>query len=183
VNEIWKDIVVFEGKYQISNLGRVKSLSRKVWGGKVYYTIPERILKYGDDTHGYYRVVLTNNNVKRDVKVHRLVAETFIHNPESKPCVNHLNGIPHDNSIDNLEWCTHRENNMHALETGLRKTKPIGMYDLTINFICEFSSIAEAVRYLRTNGYPKAANSNIIKNCKGEREKAYNHKWRMIENV
>lgn len=108
MEEIWKDIKGYEGKYQISNLGRVKSLN--------YNT---KILKYNSDGHGYLKVILYKNNKRKSHRVHRLVAEAFIPNLEDKNQVNHINGNKQDNRAFNLEWCTAKENVQHSLNTGL----------------------------------------------------------------
>ena len=110
--EIWKDIKDFEGKYQISNLGRVKSLARA--------RRPEdTIMKLSLDK-GYHRVNLINHQFKKKrFNVHRLVALAFLPNPENKSEVNHKNAIKIDNRAINLEWMTRKENQNHAKEAGL----------------------------------------------------------------
>ena len=109
--EIWKDIAGYEGDYQVSNLGRVKSLYKG-----------ERILKPKRHTGGYLQTALYRNS-KADYRfIHRLVAEAFISNPENKPTVNHLDGDKTNNRTDNLEWSTQHENNQHAVTTGLVKS-------------------------------------------------------------
>ena len=82
--EIWKNIKGYEGCYQVSNMGRIKSLSRKVWNGKTYFWTNERILRPGIDRDGYFLVNLSKNGKAKTEKVHRLVAKTFIPNPEKK---------------------------------------------------------------------------------------------------
>lgn len=118
--EIWKPIKDWEFLYEVSNLGRVKSLERKVSaknGAK--RTVKERILKF-NDSRGYLLVHLSKSQHNtKGYKVHRLVAEAFIPNPQGKPCVNHINGIKTDNRVENLEWVTHLENSRHATDTGL----------------------------------------------------------------
>lgn len=119
--EIWKDIEGYEGLYQVSNLGRVKSLSRHCpsKGGSIR-RVQERQLRFKTDRYGYLCLGL-NNAGKTHFTVHRLVAAAFIPNPDLKPCVNHIDGVKTNNHIDNLEWCTVRENSIHAVRTGLSK--------------------------------------------------------------
>lgn len=117
--EIWKDIKGFEGFYQASNLGRIKSSEWKVWGGKSFYLKKGRILKQSKNQNGYMKIEFMVESVLTRHKVHRLVLSAFIPNPENKYAVNHKNGIKHDNRLENLEWCNKSENMKHAYEMGL----------------------------------------------------------------
>lgn len=122
--EVWKDIEGYEGSYQISNKGRVKSLKRIVErknGRKL--DIKEKIIDHGNDAYGYPLIILTKNNVKKTKKVHRLVAIAFIDNPENKLCVNHIDGVKTNNEVYNLEWVTRKENSQHAKDIGLKNDK------------------------------------------------------------
>lgn len=125
-DEIWKDINGYEGKYQISNLGRVKALARFDYGAKnkSLRQYKERILKPGLTDNGYNLVVLIKDTIKTSYHVHRLVGITFIDNPENKKCINHKDGIKTNCAVSNLEWCTHSENNTHAYKNGLKKSHP-----------------------------------------------------------
>ena len=101
--EIWKPIKDFEGYYEVSNIGRVRSLNYKRTG-------KEKILKNIEDYKGYLEVGLTKNGKRKQFKVHRLVAEAFIPNPENKPCIDHINTVKSDNRVENLRWVTYKEN-------------------------------------------------------------------------
>jgi hypothetical protein len=121
VKEIWKDIPGYEGYYQVSNIGRVKGLERKVphptCGGEM--TVHEKILSPQTTINRVKQVSLSKNgNIKRK-SVHRLVAIAFIPNPKNKPCINHKDGDRTNNNVNNLEWCTHSENTIHAYKNGL----------------------------------------------------------------
>lgn len=119
--ESWKDIKKYEGLYQISNLGRVKSLERFANGkGGRKRLVKERILKTKVHGHGYEAVAISKDGKKTTFSVHRLVAIAFIPNPEFKETVNHIDGVKTNNVLANLEWATHKENSRHAVSTGLK---------------------------------------------------------------
>ena len=101
--EEWKDIKGYEGLYQVSNLGRVKSLSNT-------NTRKEKILKPIYHAR-YYQITLSKNNIRIQYRVHRLVAEAFIPNPDGLPIINHKDENPLNNNVDNLEWCDSKYNN------------------------------------------------------------------------
>lgn len=115
--EKWKNIRGYEGHYQVSNLGRVKSLSRiSMHSTGSEMVLKEKILKtFGNK--GYINCKLYADNIGKTMSVHRLVANSFIENPKEKLEVNHINGIKNDNRLENLEWCTRSENLKHAYAT------------------------------------------------------------------
>lgn len=117
--EVWKDIVGYEGLYQVSNLGRVKSLKRNKANN--YGKVPERVLKQqiNKKSGGYSQASLCKEGKYKVFFIHRLVARAFIHNPDNKPVVNHKDGNKHNNCVGNLEWCTQKENVLHSFVTGL----------------------------------------------------------------
>ncbi len=119
--EIWKDVVGYEGLYQASNLGNIRSLTRFTKDKRydVKKTLKGKLLKLTKREDGYLIITFRKNKTAKKFRVHRLICETFIENIENKPCVNHINGNKTDNSIKNLEWCTYKENMIHAFETGL----------------------------------------------------------------
>ena len=140
MKEEWKPIKGYEGLYEVSNMGRVKSLHY----GK------ERIMSTPDDSSGYKRVKLTKQ-ITKGKQVHRLVAEAFIPNPMNLLVVNHLDGDKHNNCVSNLEWCSNKENTNHAIKTGLMKLttnpKPIMVYR-SDKFVGTFKSMAECANKL-----------------------------------
>lgn len=115
--EVWKDIKGYEGLYQVSNLGRVKSLSRKVndFRGKDTRTMRERIMKQRI-RNTYYIVQLKKDGTRKTCQVHRIVGVMFIPNPDNKPVINHLDYNPKNNRVDNLAWCTQKENINYSID-------------------------------------------------------------------
>lgn len=152
--ELWLPVVGWEGFYEISNLGRVKTLQRKG-------VLKERIILGIKQKRGYLAVVLSKNGKTKMYTIHRLVAKAFIVNTENKLCVNHINGIKTDNRLSNLEWATHKENLLHAWNFNLRsltekqknyfkqrgidRRKPVCLYKDGV-FIKRFNSVNEAKR-------------------------------------
>ena len=116
MKEIWKDVKGYEGSYQVSNLGRAKSLDRTVKRRTSYMNIKGRILK--DCISRDYSCIGINGKLK---SLHRLITIAFIPNPYNKTTVNHINGIKSDNRVLNLEWATQSENDKHAYRIGLKK--------------------------------------------------------------
>lgn len=185
MEEIWKDIEGYEGLYQVSNYGRVKSLDHIVSNHTSNIISKGKILKERINRKGYISYALYKKNQSKNIKAHRLVAIAFIPNPENKPQVNHIDGNKQNNRVDNLEWCTNKENQIHAWENGLitakkggqvHNAKPILKFDLDGNFIKEYDCIINAVRDLEIRTY-----KNISKCCKGKYEQAYGFKWKYKE--
>lgn len=177
MEEIWKDIKGYEGIYQVSNTGKIKSLDRIIYQDKDGLTysrlIKGKVLKYNYDKQGYLLVHLCINGIRKCFKVHRLVAEAFIENVEQKQYVNHIDGNKKNNVMNNLEWVTPSENNIHAYKIGLskptrpmlgrkkekypsyglrgklnHKSKKVLQYDKNNNFIKEWECVAEVERTL-----------------------------------
>lgn len=118
--ELWKDISGYEGYYQISNTGKVKSCSRIITRGNIKQTIYPKIMSPSvNKRFGYKNITLRKNGIRAYFRICRLVAEAFIPNPLNKPCVNHKNGIKTDDRQCNLEWCTYSENMKHAIKNKL----------------------------------------------------------------
>ena len=148
--EIWKDIKGYEGYYQVSNLGRVKSIERLVRKSTKQYMAKSYILTSALTIHGYYFVALCRNSRCKSKTIHRLMLKAFIPNPKNKKCINHINGIKTDNRLENLEWCTHSENLKHAYKMGLRKNT-IGVKLIHNNTTYSFTSLSAASRFLGMN--------------------------------
>ena len=171
-NEVWKDIDEYEGLYQVSNLGRVKSIGYK----------KERILKPGRDKDGYLFVSLCKNHKIKYCRIHRLVALTFIPNPNNLPEVNHKDEDKTNNRVKNLEWCDHKYNNNYGTRiqrineknTNGKLSKPVIQYTKTGEFIKEWRSTWDVQRNL---GYGQGHISDC---CRDKRKSAYGFVWKYI---
>ena len=142
--EEWRDVVGYEGLYKVSSHGRIKSYHER-------YKKP-RILKTSMTTTGYRKVELAKNKKKKSLKVHRIVAEAFILNEENKPYVNHLDSNPLNNNVNNLEWCTQKENMIHSAIFGNHKSFAWKNKEQVISEYVSGKSITYlAKKYGRTN--------------------------------
>lgn len=182
--ETWKGVLGYEEHYKVSNLGRVKGLARMIIrndGQRI--TLCEKLITPSINVAGYYVVVLRKvrkvGKKWKNFRVHRLVGTAFISNPFNKPQINHKNGNKLDNRIENLEWDTRSENIRHAYNTGLNSAlvRPVIGKNLKTGEIVSFNIMENAVRYLKKNGWPKAAHSNIGLCCRGVAFTAYGYKW------
>lgn len=176
MEEIWKDIAGYEGLYQVSNLGRVKSLSRKVSFGWSWRCTPEKVLSPGKVNGRYYHVLLFDKDHKRkDCLVHRLVAEAFIPNPDNLPCVNHKDENIWNNQVSNLEWCSVEYNNNYGTlreRMAKKQSMPIIQYSIDGAFIKKWSSLAEAGRQM------KLSPGHLSNCCNGKTKTAGGFIWK-----
>lgn len=188
-----RPVVDYEGLYEIDNNGIVYSLAKQ--HGFMYKK--EKIIRQYQDKDGYWKCKLCKNGKLLDKPIHRLVAFAFINNPENKPQVNHKDGIKTNNRVENLEWCTNSENQLHAVKLGLRVTtekqrlhgkkmmkyihdnklhihneRPILQFDLNNNFIKEYKSIAEACKQ------GNFSSGNIVLCCQGKYKQHHNYVWK-----
>ena len=181
--EEWRDIQGYEGLYQVSNHGRVRSLDRigyqKHWqGGLSRYVHKGKVLKARKQRNGYMTVDLRRNGKFERFLIHRLVGSHFLEKPEGKNYINHLDVNPENNRSDNLVWCTQSENIQYAYDNGTKippHMRKVAQYDLDGNFIRMWNSQAEIERTLHI------FQANITKVCRGKRNQTGGFKWQYIE--
>ena len=161
--EIWKPIPNFEGYYEASNTGKIKSVERIVRNGRGYKKITPTILKPSLDEWGYYHVSLSKNGKGYTKRVNRLIAMTFLPNPKNYPQVNHLDGIKENNNVDNLEWCNCSQNMIHCHSHGLSDW---GTKIRIVETGEEFKSISDCARAI--NGH-----TQLIIACLSGRRKTH----------
>lgn len=180
VFEIWKDVPGYEGVYQASNKGNIRSVDRYIECRGTMRMQKGKMLKPYIGKFGYKQVILYNKKPKL-FKVHRLVAMAFIPNPENLPQVNHKDEDKTNNNVENLEWCTclynltyndlhHRRNNMNN-----KKSKQVVQIKEG-KVIATYPSINEAARVL------KCDSGNIVRCCKREKKTAYGYQWKYAES-
>lgn len=178
MQEIWKDIEGYEGLYQVSNQGNVKSL--ETWDvNKGCYVKREKLLKFDYHRRGYQIVTLTSKKKRKRHQVHRLVAKAFIANPENLPQVNHKDENKQNNHISNLEWCTNYYNNQYGSrnERAANKLKKhVVQFDYGMHMIKKYDSVVDAVKQ---NNFKTA--TSISECCNGKRKTAYGYVWKYKE--
>ena len=184
MEEIWKDIEGYEGLYQVSNLGRVRSLGRTIqrrtrWGTTVDYTMKGKMLKPLHSQGDYcYVHLFDKDGTSTNQKVHRLVAWAFVPNPNNLNEVNHIDENKDNNRADNLEWCKHVDNCNYGTRNERCKTKlskPVQKLDADGNVVAEYPSIIEAERVTGT------CRSQIRMCCHGKYKTAGGYRWKFKE--
>lgn len=180
-DEIWRPVIGYEGRYEVSNLGRVRSLPKLVEGYRGSFVTKTRILKASPDGKGYLMVWLYMNKIRHTFKVARLVAQAFIPNTENKPQIDHINAVKTDNRAENLRWVTDKENCHNPItykrnaesKRGIlnHKSKRVFQYSLDGEFIKEWGCVMEVERTLGFN------HSHISQCCTGKRDLAYGYLW------
>ncbi|WP_353462698.1 NUMOD4 domain-containing protein [Mammaliicoccus sciuri] len=156
MTETWKDVVGYEGIYEVSDHGRIRTHEDKTTFTNRHgiRRWKQRYLKDKKPNGRDVRVTLWKNGKPKDFLVHRIVAYAFIPLVENKNCINHLDGNPKNNHVDNLEWCNHLENNRHAFETDLISTNMEVKLINCLGIEYEFMSMSKASQFLgRNSGY------------------------------
>ena len=172
-DEIWKDVKGYEGYYQVSNLGNVRSLDRLVENGRKYKGQTMQPTKRSD---GRLQVSFRKNGKQKKIKVHRLVAQAFIENALNKPQVNHINEIITDNRVENLEWATCKENINHGTHNervANSLSKSIEGKNIKNGNILRFKSTREAGR----NGFDQG---HVAACCRGEQKTHLGFIWKFV---
>ena len=175
MSEEWRDVVGYEGLYQVSSEGRVKSLERKDRLGR---TVKERILKPGVVGSGYLMISLCTGGKQKMFSVHRLVCQAFHENPDNKPQVNHINEDKADNRACNLEWSTAKENMNHGTHNervAKALSKPVGQYTRYGDLVKVWPSTIEVQRQI---GFGQG---NICQAANGKFKQVYGFTWKYIE--
>ena len=178
--EIWKDVKGYEGLYQVSNHGQIRSLDRyiKYKGREDKLRLIKGVLKPGTlNNHGYLKVSLFKDGKGETREIQRIVAENWIDNPMNKEQVNHIDGDKTNNRVENLEWVTPSENKVHSLDILNHGLAPVDQYDLSGNFIRSFKSIKEAGE---VTGIARCSISNVLA---GKRNRAGQYKWKRKEKA
>lgn len=182
--EEWRDIPGYEGLYQVSNLGRVKSLFRyRVSKGGCYCPVVEKIKAQKLTKDGYFETTLCKNKQLKSIRVHRLVAQAFIPNPNNYSVINHIDENPKNNKVENLEWCTVAYNSSYGTarercsitrNLNQKQSKPVLQLDLNNNVIKKWLSIHQIHKEL---GYARAVISACCNN-KPHNKTAYGYIWK-----
>ena len=181
MTEEWRPVVGYDGSYEVSSMGNIRSLDRLNGRGR---WLKGRLIKIGMTRNGYMRCCLCIKGERTHYYVHRLVAQAFVTNPDGKPQVNHINEIKADNRASNLEWVTSRENSVHG--TKIQRTdyvliarklaKAVTATHLRSGEVLDFPSMREAQR----SGFDTGA---VSKCCKGERAHHKGYVWEYAVDV
>lgn len=163
MSEVWRDVKGYEGYYQISSSGRVRSLDRYVIGRGGKRLIKGKILTPKEKKQGYLDIQLSKAGKSRSFRIHRLVAGAFIPNPENKAEVNHLDGVKGNNRAKNLEWSTREENIDHAVKNGLYRSIPLNLIGGVILHYKPRGKGSSVRALAKEYGYSKSRIHEVIK--------------------
>lgn len=197
-NEVWKSIAGYEGLYEVSNMGRIRSIDRirkSVRNGSNLGCLKGKVMKPFYNNIGYLMIDLFKDGIRKTFTVHRLVALAFVPNPDGKPCVNHLDETHDNNCADNLEWCTQKENMNYGTapqriskkikerwERGKMKGRPkrqVAKYSLDGKLLEVYPSYLDAAKACGST-----SNGSSIINCiQGRYNTSYGYKWGYYEKI
>ena len=196
--EIWKDIKGYEGLYEVSNMARIRTVPHFMTakdGRKML--IPAKIRKQSVDWHGYLYVKVRKGNKQTSLRVHRVIMEAFVENPENKPFIDHINTIKTDNRIENLRWVTAHENTQNTItlqrikdactedeikrqiqvkkDNGTWNGRKVFQYSKDGAFIAEYETLSDAAKVLNKDARHCSGNISIA--VDNPRRSAYGYKW------
>ena len=196
MNEIWKPIKGYEGYYEASTLGNIRSVDRFILStANILHTEHKqlrkgRVLRQGDGRKGYKIVVLQKEGRKHTFYTHRVIATTFIDNPDNKPCIDHINGIYTDNRAENLRWVTQKENinnpntigkNIATLRRNAKnRCKAKTILQLDKDSLEVIQEILPKSSYFKDMGYVRAY---ITSACRNRKKNAYGYKWAFKDDM
>lgn len=183
--EQWKPIPQYEGLYEVSDKGNVRSVAQYTCHHTVVPRPKPRMVRAGLTHDGYARVTLSKYGEQRHATVHRLVALAFIPNPDNLPQVNHKDENPQNNSVDNLEWCTGKQNcnygqHCQRIKDRLNRkhhlAKPVAQLDRDGDVIQIYKSVSEAARQMGVRS------ENISRCCNGKNSLSCGYGWKYVDN-
>ena len=191
MDEQWRDIAGYEGYYKISSWGRVKSMERIIqdrFGMKSPYRIPQKILKPKRAQTGYLFVHLSKDGHANPQRIHRLVAEAFIPNPDGLPTINHKDENKENNHVENLEWWYNNDygTRQQRSQMNQKHRRAVRMLSMDGELIRTFPTCLSAARYIAGEPTGKSqrvrvTDNNISRACRLQRHKAYGYLWEFEE--
>lgn len=175
INEEWRDIPGYPN-YQVSNIGMVKSIERKVWNGRGYRIVRERILKPFKNTYGYPTIGLCKECERKYITVHRLVCNAFLQNPLNLPQINHINEIKTDNRVENLEFCDSKYNNNYGtrIERSSKANTNNPKRSKKVKCLETGKIYPSTMEIQRQFGFH---HSNITRCCNNKQKSCYGYHW------
>ena len=177
--EIWKDVPNYDDRYQASNMGKIRSKTRKTQFGRGWRIYESQIMTPQEDKDGYYKVALAKDGRKKRFFVHRLVAMTFLGIDSERTVVNHKDGNKQNNNLSNLEWVTPSENTLHAFRTGLKKPHNGGTNKIVEKIDPETDEVVDTFNSITEASESMGCTLQLISMaCRGKVKQAKGFVWR-----